>query len=69
VAYVNPNFKTKTDLKKAVKDGKLVEVYSPGPYPAESNGVTSVEGPHYPHPHTWYARVEVRGGYVVKVIS
>ena len=69
MAYVDPNYKTKKDLKDAVKAGKLVEVYSPGPFPAESNGIASVEGPHYPEPHRWYARVEVRSGYVVKVIS
>ena len=65
--YVNPNFKTKKALKEAVAAGKSVEVYSPGPFPANQNGVESVEGPHYPEPHKWYARVEVRDGKVVKV--
>ena len=69
MAYVSPNFKTKTALKEAVKAGKRVEVYSPGPFPANMMGVESIEGPHYPEPHRWYARVEVRDGLVVKVIS
>jgi hypothetical protein len=69
MAYVDPNYKTKKELKEAVKAGVAVSVYSPGPFPAEQHGVTSVEGPHYPEPHRWYARVEVRNGMVVKVIS
>jgi hydroxyacyl-ACP dehydratase HTD2-like protein with hotdog domain len=69
MAYVDPNYKTKADLKKAVKDGKVVRVFSPGPFPIITHGALSVEGPHYPQPHTWYARVEVRDGVVVKVIS
>lgn len=67
--YVSPNFKTKKALKDAVKNGDPVEVYSPGPFPAKSNGRESVEGPHYPKPHTWYAQVEVKDGMVTKVVS
>jgi len=67
--YVSPNFKTKKALKEAVANGEKVEVFSPGPFPAKENGEVSVEGPHYPKPHTWYARVEVKDGLVVKVKS
>jgi hypothetical protein len=67
MAYVSPNFKTKKELKKAVEEGKKVEVYSPGPFGCKQDGVEYVEGPHYPEPHKWYAKVEVVGGYVVKV--
>lgn len=69
MAYVDPNFKTKAALKQAVKDGKQVTVFSPSQWPCISTGVESVEGPHAPEPHRWYARVEVRDGKVVKVIS
>ncbi len=65
--YVEPNFKTKKALKEAVASGSKVRVYSPGPYPAKQNGIEYVEGPHYPQPHTWYAEVQVKDGYVVKV--
>ena len=65
--YVSPNFQTKAALKKAVAEGKRVEVYSPGPFPAPRNGQTSIEGPHYPQPHKWYARADVVDGLVVKV--
>lgn len=69
MAYVDPNFKTKKAFKEAVKAGDRVEVFSPGPFPVERHGVVSIEGPHYPEPHSWYARCEVRNGLIVKVIS
>jgi hypothetical protein len=69
MAYVSPNFPTKKALKEAVAAGKPIEVFSPGMFPAKSDGTESVEGPHYPKPHTWYARVKVADGLVVKVIS
>ncbi len=65
--YVSPNFKTKKELKEAVKAGRQVSVYSPGPFPAKQDGTEFIEGPHYPQPHTWYAEVEVRDGMVIKV--
>jgi hypothetical protein len=65
--YVRPNFLTKKALREAVKNGEKVTVFSPGPYPAKTDGVEYVEGPHYPKPHTWYASVEVKAGLVVKV--
>jgi hypothetical protein len=67
--YVQPNLKTKKALKEAVKAGLRIDVYSPGPFPANTNGEEFVEGPHYPQPHTWYARVLVKDGAVVKVLS
>ncbi len=67
--YVRPNFKTKKALKEAVKNGDSVEVYSPGPFPCKQNGRESIEGPHYPEPHKWYAQVEVKDGKVVRVIG
>ena len=65
--YVTPNFKTKKALKEAVKAGERVFVFSPGPFLAKNNGTESVEGPHYPEPHRWYAQVEVEDGEVTKV--
>jgi len=65
--YVDPNFKTKKALKEAVAAGKYVGVFSPGPFPCKQNGTESVEGPHYPQPHTWYAQVTVKDGRVLSV--
>ena len=67
--YVSPNFKTKKQLKEAIKAGKIVSVFSPGPFPCPTSGRVAVEGPHYPKPHTWYATVLVEDGYVKKVLS
>lgn len=65
--YVSPNFKTKKALKEAVAAGQRVEAFSPGPFPCPTDGRITVEGPHYPKPHSWYAECEVKGGLVVKV--
>jgi len=67
--YVEPNFPSKKALKEAVKAGEYVTVFSPGPFPAPRDGACSVEGPHYPKPHSWYARVTVVDGVVVQVNS
>jgi hypothetical protein len=38
-------------------------------FPATTEGVAFLEGPHYPAPHTWYAKVQLKNGLVVKVMS
>ena len=71
--YTHINFKTKKALKEAVAKGEVVRIYQPGgifnPPEASPNftGHASVEGQHYPKPHTWYAMVDVVDGKVVKV--
>lgn len=67
MAYVSPNFKTKKALKEAVARGDQVTVFSPGPFPPNKNGRETIEGPHYPEPHKWYASVDVENGVVTKV--
>ena len=67
MAYVSPNFATKKALREAVKAGTRVEVFSPGPFPSKRNGTETIEGPHYPKPHTWYAQVTVKDGVVTAV--
>jgi hypothetical protein len=46
---------------------KGVTLYAPGLGEPVYNGWETVEGPHYPEPHRWYAQVEVVDGIVVKV--
>ena len=65
--YVDPNFKTKKALKEAVGKGDIVTVYSVGMFPASKDGIEFIEGPHFPEPHKWYAKVEVVNGRVIKV--
>ena len=72
--YTDRNFKTKKALKDAVAanltgDGPDVTYYQTGPFGGNEvqNGTISVEGPHYPQPHKWYARCTVKDGKIVKV--
>lgn len=66
--YVRPNFKTKKEFIEAWKGGKLIQLYQPGLGPELSrNGTVSVEGPHFPEPHKWYAEVKLKDGRIVKI--
>lgn len=69
MAYVSPNFKTKKALREAVAAGRQVFVWQPGPYGDRfpSSGTCTVEGPHYPERHRWYARVVYRDEVVISV--
>ena len=66
--YTERNFLTKKALKMAVSKGEKIKVYQPGGiFPAEQNGEVSLEGPHSPAPHTWYARATITNGVIVRV--
>lgn len=64
--YTIENFKTKKALKDAVASGKRVETFQPGGiFEAKRDGSISLEGPHYPEPHRWYASAVVKDGVIV----
>jgi len=71
--YTGFDFKTKKALKEAVAEGKSVRIYQPNEIfnsiqsSPTYTGTATIEGPHYPKPHTWYARVEVVDGTITKV--
>jgi hypothetical protein len=65
--YVTPNFKTKKALKEAVARGDEVNVFAPGLGTPNQNGTETISGPHFPKPHTWYAKVTVKDGKVIGV--
>lgn len=69
MAYTDINFPTKKALREAVAGGKEVTCYQPGLGPDLSrySGTVSLEGPHYPKAHTWYANATMENGVVVKV--
>jgi len=67
MAYVHPNYPTKKAFREALARGEEMYVFPPGIGTIPENGTVSVEGPHSPRPHTWYAQVTVKGGKVVKV--
>lgn len=69
--YTTRNFKTKKALREAVERGEVVGVYQPndllGRDFSQHTGMVTLEGPHYPQPHRWYAQAEMVDGRVVKV--
>lgn len=69
--YTIRNFKTKKALKEAVAAGNLIGVYQPGGLDkvdyTKFSGIVTLEGPHYPEPHRWYANAIVENGFIVKV--
>lgn len=77
MSYTVQNFKHKKTLKDAVKNyiyspnknAPAVRCYNPGLGPDLSNftGTVSLEGPHYPEAHKWYAEGEMKDGILIKV--
>ena len=65
--YVSPNFKTKKALKDALSRGEEVGVFQPGLGTVPENGRVSIEGPHAPEPHRWYATGTMKDGRLVKI--
>ena len=65
--YTTTNFKSKKAFKDAVTKGEQVRLFAPGLGTPAENGTETVCGPHYPKPHTWYAKVTMKDGVVVKV--
>lgn len=68
--YVNPDYKTKKALKLAVAVGDIVTVYQPNNLfnvEPPTDEVATVEGPHSPKPHIWYAQVTIENGKIIKV--
>jgi len=67
MAYTITDFKTKKALKDALAAGQDVGVFQPGLGTVPIDGTVTLEGPHYPKPHTWYAVGTMKGGRLVKV--
>lgn len=70
---VSPNFKTKKALKDQLKANtnptayhKHIEVFAPG-NAVSQNGTVTIEGPHYPEPHRWYAVGTMKDGVLISV--
>ncbi len=66
--YTEKNYKTKKEFMLDYKAGKEIYVYQPNQmFPVSGNGCVSIEGPHYPKAHSWYARVEIKDFKIVSV--
>lgn len=76
MAYISGNPPNKRTLKEWVADPNHRVRIMPGvsivDTPEERpdfTGTAFIEGPHYPQPHRWYAKVQVTDGLVTKVLS
>lgn len=68
--YTVKNFKTKKEIKEAIAAGEQISVYQPNDMfntPIPQNGTVTLEGPHYPQPHKWYATGTMKDGYLIKI--
>lgn len=65
--YTDINFKSKKALKEALLAGKQITCYSPGPFPCKKEGKITLEGPHYPESHAWYAEAVLTNGIITSV--
>ena len=71
--YTDRNFKSKKELKDAIAAGKQIGVYQPNDMFGTGDRVqtgehsVTLEGPHYPAAHKWYATAIVRDGVIIKV--
>jgi len=71
--YTLRNFKSKKALKDAVAEGQRLTIYQPNDMfgnpkgDAKYTGSATLEGPHYPQPHKWYATATIENGFITKV--
>lgn len=71
MAYASTNPTTKKALREQVAGGTNVTIFQPGgifPLTVPANHQVTVEGPHYPQPHRWYATVEVDDSTPPKIV-
>jgi len=69
MAYTDTDFPSKAAVKRALAAGETVTVHQPSPWGSSAvpDGRVSLEGPHYPKPHTWYGTGEVKGGVLISI--
>jgi hypothetical protein len=67
--YVSHNPKSKAQLKRDLKSGMEITLFSPGLglEPIPTNGTVYLKGPHFPKPHKWYGQGTMKDGKLVKV--
>lgn len=72
MAYANENFPSKKALKLAVQAGNgELGAHQLTPYGRTelTDGEAYLEGPHFPKPHRWYAKVLLKDGKIVQVLN
>jgi len=62
-----PNYKTKEELKEAIKAGKIVTIFEANPLlPGTPDGTVAIEGPH-PEAYRWFAQATLKDGRITNV--
>ena len=68
MAYCDFNYQTKKALIADFKSGKRIHCHQPGGLFPLQSGSNTIEGPHYPKPHRWYAAVVLdENGFITKI--
>ena len=71
--YAVGNPKTKKELREWIAEGRIVRAFLPNVwstgFETQTDGETVIEGPHYPKPHRFYARVMLEDGIITRVIA
>jgi len=69
MAYIEDNPKSKAEVKRWIADPNHppVRAFQPGYGEVPTNGRVSIEGPHYPKPHTWWGTATIVDGIVTEV--
>lgn len=66
--YTTINYQSKKALIADLKAGKEITYFQPGGmFEAPLNGTFTLEGPHYPKPHRWYAQATAKDGKIISV--
>ena len=68
MAYTVQNFKSKAAIKRALADKVEIGVFQLGPWgDVPKDGPVSLEGPHYPQPHSWWGTGTMKDGLLVSI--
>ena len=65
--YTVKNYRSKAEIKRDLAAGKIIEIMPVGQYPVPTDGPISLEGPHYPEPHRWYAQGMMKNGHLISI--
>jgi hypothetical protein len=66
--YTIKNYKSRKEMVTDFKSGKQIKVYQPGGiFKGKTDGRISIEGPHYPQPHKWYASVTIKDSIIIGI--
>lgn len=66
--YTEKDYPSKKALIEDFKAGVQIRVFQPGGmFPSATEGKVSLEGPHYPKPHKWYATATISNGIITSV--